>query len=194
MEIRRIETQADIEKRETRKKLIIGIILVGVMILSTAGFAFLNNPSTDSTLITENYNGYEFFLNNNGLWQTQIQGQPFQFQFSPNETSTVDLQGIDFSFYSGKPLYFISENPEASDEIVSNIGRFLPRAQNACLQGQNCTEDLPEKNCTLDNIIIIKESNESSLIREDNCIFIQGPYADLVKWSDAFLYKILGVK
>ncbi len=194
MQIRKIETQADVEKRETRKKLIIGIILVAVMVFSTAGFAFLNNPATDSGVITQNYNSYEFFLNSNGLWQTTIQGQAFQFQYSPNETQEIQPLGIDVNFYSGKPLYFVSENPEATAEIAANLGRFLPRVQNACLQGQNCTEDLPEKNCTADTLIIIREQNETSLTKEDNCVFIEGHYADLVKLSDAFLYKILGIR
>ena len=193
MEIRKIETREVIEKKKTRNKLIIGIILVGVMITSTVGFAFLNNPQSSAKTEKSIYNGYEFFLNNNGFWQANIQGYDFQFQYSPNETQLVSL-GVDFSFYAKKPLYFSSESPEAAAEIGSNLGRFLPRMQEACLLGASCEKDIPEKNCTADNMIIIREGNESSFIQEENCVFISGPYSDLVKLSDAFLYKILGVK
>ncbi len=192
--MRRIEIPGDIQRRESRNKLIIGIILVGLMVASTAGFAFLNNDSTKTEITKQTYNSYDFVLNSNGLWQTNIQGYDFQFQYAPNETTDVELRGVELNAYSGKTLYFISENPEATSEIASNLEKFIPRMQNACRAGQECKEDFPEKDCREDNIIIIQENNETSLIAEDKCVTIAGPYSELVKLSDAFLYKILGIK
>lgn len=193
--LRKIETQSDIDKRETRNKLIIGIILIALMLFSTAGYAFLSNERVSTGGPKKTYNGYEFFLNSNGLWQTTIQGQEFQFQYFPNETQDIQIPGfMNYNFYAGQPLYFSSENPDATYEISANLGRFLPRVQNACIAGEQCKDDFPEKNCTSDNIIIIKENNETIVRSDDNCIIISGQYGDLVKLSDSFLYKILGVK
>ncbi len=195
--MRSIETPAETERRERRNKLLIGIVLVGVMILSTAGYAFLNNAYTNSgqTQQKVNYNGHEFKLTPNSLWQTSLNGQDFQFQNLPNETQEISLKGVTLNFYSGKPLYMTSENPEAANEIASALGRYLPRQiQNVCVKGQFCTDDLPEKDCLEDNIIIIKEGNATQLSQQDHCVIIEGEYAGQINLADAFLYKILGIR
>lgn len=192
--IRKIETQETIEKRDKRNKLIIGGILIFLMVFSTAGFAFLNNERT-ATGPVYNYNNYEFALNQNGFWQTTINNQVYQFQNFPNETEDISLKGFNLNFYSGRPLYFISESPDATSEIAGNLARVIPRTpQEVCLAGQNCTGDFPEKDCSLDNIIIIRENNESKVYSQENCVFIEGQYSELIKLSDSFLYRMLGVK
>jgi hypothetical protein len=195
--IRKIETEEDIERRSSRNKLIIGIFLCAVMVLSTLGFAFMTNERTSSNnqyLKTEQYNGQEFSYDGS-YWHATIQGQQFRFQYFPNETDTPKLPPVSTVTFSGQPLYFISENPDATSEISSALTRYLPRLpQEACLVGEPCEGNLPEKSCSTDNIIIIKEANESSVSMQENCIMINGAYADLVKMTDGFLYKVLGVK
>ena len=99
------------------------------------------------------------------------------------------------SNYYNKPLYISSENSEIANEIYKNLfyyNQIVQRIQNACLEGEGCEGNLPIKNCE-DNIIIFKESENNEIIQEKNCVFIKGKKEDLVKLSDDFLFKIIGI-
>ena len=66
--------------------------------------------------------------------------------------------------------------------------------QLACLEGEECANDeLPIKTCE-DNFIIIRESDVTEVVQEDNCVFIRGEAEELAKITDAFLLKIIGVQ
>lgn len=187
--MQKIITAEDKEKKDKRNKIIIGVILIALMTLSSAGYAFFNNDkvssNTDGKIIQNGVDFYDY----NGLWQATISGQTFYFQYLPNETSTLKITKT-LQDYSGKPLYF-TENSMAGGEIERNIGRYAERVQLACLTG-NCTENIPEKNCS-SNVIIIQEKSSGSIVQqEDNCIYIFSN--DSVREADAFVYKILGIK
>ena len=93
--------------------------------------------------------------------------------------------------FANKPLY-ISETSPSSQEILSNIRNYIERAQLACINGKECKEDLPIKNCS-DNFIIFKESKINKVTQEDNCIYILAKSKEAIKVGDAFLYRILGI-
>ena len=69
----------------------------------------------------------------------------------------------------GRKVVFIGRSVQKKTEIAYNLGKFASKVQNACY-GQ-CNEDLPEKTCT-DNLIVISYSNTSKVYQQDNCIFI----------------------
>ena len=96
--------------------------------------------------------------------------------------------------YVGKPLYFVSEFNEPVLEISRNLNQFVSRINEACLSEEDCLEDIPTKNCSVDNIIVIEESvDEIKEIRqEENCIFIIADFGNQTKYTDAFLFRILG--
>lgn len=169
--------------------MIIGIILVGIMILSTAGYAFYREDKTTNEKII--YNGFEF-VNENGFWRTSVNGEKFYFQYLPNETLDIKLNlQKNLNSFSGKPLYYSPQNPGVQ-EILINFDRYVERYQQACLNIDNCENGLPIKNCT-DNFIIFQNKNISTITQEDNCIYILYPDDADVKAADAFLYRILGI-
>jgi hypothetical protein len=193
--MKKIETAGEKEKREARNRLIIGIILVGIMVLSTAGYAFFSNERTNGS--TNNgesldYNGLIFEKGNDGYWHTAIQGYNFSFSFNPKETENISgYIFLKLNSYANKPLYFSSgSNALGIGEITRNIGNFVERVQYVCVS--NCSEDLPVKNCS-DNIISIEDSNETSIKQEENCSYILARYDDVLKASDKFIFKILGI-
>lgn len=189
--MKQIETQQNKEKKESRNKTIIGIILAVIMLLSVAGYGLLSSEKTSEISNEVKYNNLNFYKQGD-LWQTEISGYNFYFHYLPNETSSINTKKT-LNNYSGKPLYFTGEG-EAEQEIARNLysNKFVLRIQKACLQNENCTENLPVKNCS-DNVIIVREEQDSSIIREeDNCIFIISN--DTIREADAFLFRILGIK
>jgi len=186
--MRKIVSREYIEKKQSRDRMIIGLVLISLMILSTAGYAFYSSDKKDIEKI--NYNGFEF-VRNNGFWDLEVSGQKFSFQYLPNESFDIEINlQKSLADYTGKVLYF-SEKSLGSQEILMNIGRYVERAQLACFE-ESCEDDLPIKNCS-DNFIIFRESNFSKIVNENNCVYIISNFEDQVRSSDAFLYKILGI-
>lgn len=202
--MRKIETKSDAEGKRRRNRIIVGIVLVVVMITSTLGFALQSFGGQDSTIQTDNsentnpysinYNGYNFILHQSGLWILDIGGTQFAFMNLPTSVEGIDAQLKTINDYTNKPLYISSESLEAEQEIYRNLDRFVLRRQYACLEGAECQDDdFPVKTCD-ENFIIIKEDTLSSIIQENNCVYILGPKEDLQKLTDEFLYKIIGVE
>ncbi len=199
--MRKIETAEEVDKRKKRNQLIVGGILILIMMVSTAGFAFFSNPNTnnpqDSEKIT--YNGLEFKKNQKGLWEFNIQGQVFSTIYNPEDIKDIELNFTSSinNFYN-KPLYYVISNPEAAGEIERNIGIYAERSQEICLQDaawQNCSSELVIKNCT-NNIFAFREElvNQTNIYKTDNCIFIEAQYEDQTKASDKVIFKLLGIE
>lgn len=184
--MRPLETAEIIHKREMRRKRIIGISIIALLVLSTAGFA-LNGLGTG---IGGNNNqevpeGEAFY--NGQYWVYTSSGQQFYFTHKKEEAN-FDASGIQKSFadFAGKKLYIDSENVQALNEISVNLGRFANDAQEACYGG--CERDLPEKDCS-ENLISFKDSQVESIREQEKCVFIEGN----LKALDAFLYRALGL-
>jgi len=191
--MRKIETKEATEKRQTRNKVIIAVIFIGLMVLSTAGFAlFSGNGITKKS--SKTYNDVEFKTNDNGYWEFKIQGQSFQTSFTPEETESINADAISISELSGKPIYFVNSDPASANEILYNIGRYATRYQDVCLKDLNCTNsDNIVKTCD-DNLIVFKESDEDSVKRDNNCLFINYSPGNEVLVGNRLIFKALGVQ
>ena len=193
--MQKIVSQEIKSKKQRRNQLIIGIILIGLMLVSVGGYAFYGNGGESSGLQKIKYNGYEFNLQNN-YWVLKLGGYTFGFSNRPDSinSSEVFLNGLDS--YSGEPLYIDSTNNEATYQISMNLDQVAQRIQPACVENSSCVKDSPElpvKTCE-DNLIIIIESNSSSIRQENNCVYIEGNNKEILSLVDEFLYKIIGVK
>lgn len=192
MEVRKIVSKDSEGKKRKRNQLIVGGILIIVMIFSTIGFAFQGNgPGVDDGTVYS-YNGYDF-VQQNGLWIAQIGQATFGFLYHPTHTEDIEVETKTLSNYVGMPLYISSSSPSAEQEIYRNLDQVILRRQYACLEGQNCTGDIPIKTCE-DNFIIIKEDVVNNIVQDQNCIYIIGNAKDLPKVADEFLFRIMGVK
>ncbi len=193
--MKQILTKEEIESKKRRNQIVIGVILAVLMVLSTAGFAFINTNFGGSSGETgkEKYNGYEFTAESNGLWSLNIQGNKFFFRYTPKEVENIFVQYVNIGNYNGKILYFDSNDSKTDREIVSLLQYYALRIQYACLEGRECeNNELPVKNCE-DNIIVIDESNTTEISTDNKCVFIRGKGPDKIKAADALLYKLLGI-
>ncbi len=191
--MKRIISREDSEKKRRRNQILIGSILILVMVASTIGYSLSGGEKAGTKQIV--YNGFKF-MQENGLWNANIKNFKFSFKYNPYETEKINSALNPLSNYSNQPLYIYSENAEATAEIYRNIfyqNQIVQRMQNACPEGKECGEDIPSKNCA-DNFIIIEKSDSSSIVQDDNCVFIKGDYENLTKLSDSFLFNIIGVQ
>ncbi len=201
--MRKLESRGTEEKRRKRNQLIIGLILVFVMLISVLGYGFQTqeDPNTDSTKVE--YNGYTFTADNSGYWLLKIGNADFYFRNNPNEVNASNSVVPLLNSYSGKPLYIYSESQESELELYRNLDNFILRRQYACLDlgnntldtaaAINCSDELPLKTCE-DNFLIIEEAIEFDVYSIDNCVFIKGPKNELIKATDEFLFKTLGIR
>jgi len=190
--MRRLVSREEEEQKRKRNQTILVLFLALIMVLSTIGFAIQSNSGTapDGTVQGNEieYNGFKF-VNQNGLW---VLGS-YVFQNTPQQVEDIGSGIKPAGNYQGKPSYIYSEDEGAEAEIAVNLGQVALRVQKACPEGIACGEDLPVKTCS-DNFIIIKESNSSSIIQENGCVFIEGKKEDLVALADQVLFKILGIR
>ena len=136
------------------------------------------------------------FVRKLDFWEFQINNQKFFTKNSPKEVE--DIKFINYNSlgnYQGKPLYFVSQS-DPMIELKSNMYPIVQRISDACLIDEKCEKDLPEKNCSVDNVIIVREPTENEderIYQEENCIFIIASYQNQSRYSDAFLFNVLGI-
>ncbi len=196
MQVPRLETKAEKEKRERRNRIIVGVLMSFLLVLSILGYALFSKPeNTQTRKLT--YNDVVFTFDGR-MWHFSLNGHNFATVFSPMNTTNISLPGNleeIFANYTSAPLYFVTSNIDAVDELVRNLGFFIPRAQLACIQGEKCEGNLPVKNCQEHNIIIIKDSpNESGVSIKQNCLIIEGSYEEQLRIADAIIFRLLGVQ
>jgi hypothetical protein len=183
-------------KKKQRNQLIVGAILIGLMLLSTAGYALGDKTDSGSNIKKVIYNGVEFLQGDSDYWNFKVNGYDFVTQYNPEETGDIkNYNRNKLSDYNQKPLYFVGEANTGFSEIERNLGRFALRVSMACLTG-NCTGDYPIKDCSVDNLIIFQNSTLDSLegiTQDKGCVFISTNELNQTKYADAFLFGILDI-
>ena len=190
--MRRIIPKHVEEKKVRRNQFIAGGVLIGLMLLSTMGYAFqmiFNNSNTNAQN-TIKYGGFNFLQQNN-FWVLSTNIGNFIFTYNPNDVKKAPGVIDRINKYNKTKLYLYSDVPEGESEIRINLGQFASSIENACLQGQKCDQNTSIKNCD-ENFIVIREGKER-VIQDKNCVFIEGNKADLVNLADEFLLKTLGI-
>jgi hypothetical protein len=182
--MRKIMTKEEIEKSNRRKQIILGVILIFLLVISTAGFSWLSKDGEESRIVEER--GIKFY-NQNGVWLTQIGETIFSFSYLPSEVENLTIIG-DYSLeeYHNQPLY-LNKIEDGGVEVLTNLNDYILRYQKACAE-EPCEEDWPLKDCS-NNFIIFKDG-ENEVYKEENCVYIVG---DQIKGADAFLYKVLNI-
>tara|TARA_B100000315_G_C14435529_1_gene522232 strand:- start:119 stop:718 length:600 start_codon:yes stop_codon:yes gene_type:complete len=199
--MKRIISNEDRERVNRRNQLIVGIILILLMLFSTVGFAFSFGISGNAVEEIE-YNGIEFSRDvNTGYWNFNIDNNDFFTVYNPEEVQDIKfVNHKTMQNYAGKPLYFIGEAGDGFAELYRAISNFALRIGGACLD-EECEEDYPIKDCGIDNVIIIEEvidnvedNIEEGVTTQNNCVYIRSKPENLVKYADAYLFNLLGIK
>jgi len=191
--MRRIEIKEQEDKKKKRNQLIVGLILVVLMFVSVAGYAFVGNGSENK--INSNkivYNGFDFY-NQNDFWILNNKNPQLIFKYNPEQTKNISVNVNQINDYYNKPLYIFSEDVEAELEIYKNLQGYSQRIQRACVEGNLCNSDIPIKTCE-DNFIIIKKSETTNILQDNNCVIIEGAAENLTMIADEFLFRLFKIK
>lgn len=189
-------TKKEIEEKSRRNKIIIGLVLTGIMVLSSMGYAFFSGEREDPSE-KMNYNGVEFIRDSGGMWIFEIEGAQFYTRFNPNETENISVPILKTAGeYTGKTLYFLGDGPLKREVLNNFYKKIITKYQDGCIKGYEnaCGNETPIKDCSTDNIIIIEDSEEIKISQDENCIFIKSPYSEQERAADAFMFKIFGIK
>lgn len=186
------------QPREKSRKTLYTIIIAGIMILSVIGFTM-----TQSSSQTVKYNGYTFKLEDQ-KWTTKANNQKFSFYYLPSEVSYINSTNLESLKYV-KSVY-LTFNPEQKYLQVIDLIRFelaenlfnleIYPIQSVTLN--NSLYNLPIITCLNATqfvpIIEFKESDETEIIIQNNCIILNSASEqDFIKLKDLLLYKILRV-
>lgn len=183
--MRQIGSERELEQKRKRNVLVLSLFMLAVLVIGTAGYAFLSNPNPQD--VSAENNNQEKVRFDGTRWVLIMDSENFYFLNSPDSAENISVNTTLSLFnYKGMPLYIASDNNAVNSEIASTVGRYASRVQQACYG--SCGNDLPEKNCT-ENLIIWKDSAENKVYQEENCVFIEGDMSAV----DAFLYRLFGI-
>lgn len=180
--MRKIEKAEIIEAKNRVRTRWLTIMILGLLVLSSAGYAFFANPDSGTKKTS---NGLVQDIG--GAWAFQYSGQSQQVQTSPDEVRNISVEIVtSLQTFSGAIVYYDISNQGIAYEIVSNLARYTGRMQPACYG--NCSLGLPQKDCS-QNMIVWNQSSVNRVYQRQNCVFIEGD----MKSADAFIYKLFGL-
>ncbi len=191
--MKQLKSLEEKKKKQKRIQIIFGIILVGLMILSTAGYAFTNFKSKEELEKNEKiiYNGKEF-IKYPQAWVLE-ENPRIVLANSPKEVPQELFFVNTFEHYEDVPLYLEEKSGIPDYLIYENFRNTALRIQKACFK-EPCSGDFPIKNCT--NNFIILEINETlqEIRQEQGCVFIKGPQENMSKIIDSFVLEVFKIK
>ncbi|MEM3405704.1 MAG: hypothetical protein QW117_01885 [Candidatus Pacearchaeota archaeon] len=192
--MRKIKSKKEKEKEEKVKSITLSIILIIILIISTIGYVFFSNISNESIKKVK-YNGINFYLFQDNRWHFNLDNREFSTYFNPKETLNTPFNldsSLEISNYYNKPLYLHFENnKQAEQEILYNLGSYFERINHFCFPGENCS--WVEKKCQDGNLLIIKESEVSLIMKEGGCVYLYYKESEDLKVADAFIFKLLKI-
>lgn len=178
--------------------------IIGIMVLSIAGFIGGGLSSgNQNSVVTQEFNSYTFTQQNN-QWAVTIAGQKYGFVYLPQELQTITLP-VDVAAWRNKEKVYLIENTWTFDSFTPDPSLNLlqgvfyannVRLQKACLTSKDCP-DLPLVSCTSPALVIRSASSnitETKLSSDDQCLILEAVSPpELEKTTERIIYQFLGV-
>lgn len=208
MRIRPLKKEENKEEKRKRNVILIGIIMIGLMVFSTVGYAFFEGTTTESQ--KTKYKDYVFTTTGEN-WQTKVKISGSETTINsfylPQDVENISMNGtLLLSDFEGKTIYFITNNTNSERNVVSKIYTdfegYFTRSQLACsLENENTTfcSNLPIKHCddTSQEIMVVKineiVNSTASIDYKSNCLTISGSSGDLLRTADRILFEAYGI-
>jgi len=183
------------------QKLVMGLIIIFLMISSVFGIVFMGFGG-EETAGSVRYNSIKF-TDIGGRYRANVGGTDHIFLFFPGDLEYMQIDDAVRSLLD-QPVYTVTYDPNAN--MAENLGEmqyYLEiQLQDSKAIERALTEsadaDLPVKSCedatNAQPVIELRESEESGIVAEGNCVIIKAvdPY-DLYQETERLAYHILGV-
>lgn len=174
--MRKLQTPEEKEKREKTTKAILGIALMALLLLSTAGYAFYGSEKTEDKTNEPYFDG--------NYWIYPVSGTYLSLSTEPQKLQeALGLFRLPQG-YAPSSSFYLATNPETRNYMSGNLGQFF-NVINACYG--SCEEDLPEKDCS-EPMIIYTTSDSNRVSINESCLLIEGSQ----EYLDAFIYSFSG--
>ena len=176
--MQKIITAEEKQRRSVRNGRILALLMLIILLGSTAGYAFLSYSRAGRESQTD---GQETVQG----WPLKVGENTIYLSTSPASSSAVSVQtSTTITSYAGKNLYVDATSDAILAEIQNTLGKYA-YLQEGCYG--SCERDVPELNCT-SPLIVWRGGSENSVHEEEQCVFIDGDMRSV----DAFLYRIFG--
>ena len=185
LELRKIRTREDSERKSRRNTLILSIVMISILVFSTAGYFTMREDNNGTNV------GSGEVQNIGGFWYFSYNGNDVRLSSSPESAQNVSVLVFNkIENYAGKTVYVASDYDSGLYEVNSALQNYAERVQPACYG--ECNKNLPEKDCNETMIVIsrLNSSENGKVYEQDNCVFIEGN----IEAVDAFIYQIFGIK
>jgi hypothetical protein len=160
---------------------------LGIMILSSVGYAFLSSPTDTSNLPAEGSStptGVQAL--GKGIWGATIYGAPMQFYTDPLAVANISVVlSYTLNDLGGTTVEYDLASGGLSEALGMTLGQLL-QTQPVCLGA--CKEDVPERTCATPVIRWDRNASFDRVWMEENCTIISGSRAAF----DAWIYRLTG--
>jgi len=158
------------KKKETRNKLIFGLLIAFLMISSTIGFIYSGSSS-------KNINGFKFVKTEQGwrVWIEEFDSYVF-LEYLPDE---IELNNLEFAF---EEIKIFNENWDQNS---------LQRLQTLLFLDNVGVEMVNEYTCD-ERVFVLNHSNyDSEIIQEGKCFYLNGASSKIL---DEITYRVFDIK
>ena len=192
-------------RREKRNKRLMSLVLTALMVLAIGGIWAANANSGPDKIM---YGNTEFKLeilpeaNNNYVYTTDVNDIGIYFYSLPLQTFSVNSTGNLTALLRPAQYIALSSSPGLQYASLHDLIRFeLSKYSGKLVVGgvltKNESSQLTQLTCanaTIEMPVIeLHESSESSILVEDNCVFINASNQQLALIRDRLLYSMVGI-
>jgi len=183
------------KKRDNKK---LGLIWAAViaLLMVTSIFGYIGRDSQETS--TKNYNGFEFFEDQNN-WIVKVGEQGYVLDYFPEELEDIELEAFDINSEKVYVVYNgggIGQGAQYSiSKLISFLNSFGIKSVLACLDENNCLDDtLPLVSCDGDfPVIEFNVDSKTIIFINEECIVLQSTDENFSKLVDKLIYYWLGV-
>lgn len=188
----RIKTESSLPFYKDKKKLItFGIAFFFILIMATSVLElYIRGGDNEETY---DYNSLKFVNTGNGWLAYKLDGRPIYIVSNPKDLENITINQINLGTLSLVQKAYLSYNPKENNRLaLSEFAREIkltPRIVTACPVDNDACANLPIKTCddatTTTAVILIQETNDTSVTFINNCLAIKGK--DLTKVMDKLI-------
>ncbi len=171
------------------------VFVILIMTMSIIEFTLIKDDPLGNDYIE--YKNFKFYPAQNNQYIVTINNVQFIFNYLPNELNDISLP--DFSLNNEKYYLLVnySEKDNNLDYSLSKLGYTLNliniKPVLACLNQENCKEDIPIKDCNTDSFYF-KKSTINKVYLKDKCIVIEGDNLGISKSVDKINLKLAKIE